>query len=135
LSPRRREYAKLPGCRHPDAAARRGQGASIQVRRWRRAGGTGFQGAGGAKGKLTEARAAELKEVLAREGFLAKPRPDRTAPSVTEMDLGFATLHQLLTPFLGGLDRLLPPQREALQSAFGLVAGPRRTGSWWVSRR
>ena len=63
LSPRRREYAKLPGCRHPDAAARRGQGASTQVRRWRRAGGTGFQGAGGAKGKLTEAQAAELEEV------------------------------------------------------------------------
>jgi hypothetical protein len=53
--------------------------ASTQVRRWRRAGGTGFQGAGGAKGKLTEAQAAELEEVLAREGFLAKPRPDRTA--------------------------------------------------------
>jgi len=78
LSPRRREYAKLPGCRHPDAAAWRGQGASTQVRRWRRAGGTGFQGAGGAKGKLTEAQGAELEEVLAREGFLAKPRPDRT---------------------------------------------------------
>jgi hypothetical protein len=44
LSPRRREYGKLPGCRHPDAAARRGQGASPQVRRWRRAGGTGFNG-------------------------------------------------------------------------------------------
>ena len=26
----------------------------------------------------TEAQAAELEEVLAREGFLAKPRPDRT---------------------------------------------------------
>jgi len=63
LSPRRREYAKLPGCRHPDAAARRGQGASPQVRRWRRPGGTGFQRAGGAKGKLTEAQAAELEEV------------------------------------------------------------------------
>jgi transposase len=50
-----------------------------QVRRWRRAGGTGFQWAGGAKGKLTEAQAAELEEVLAREGFLTKPRPDRTA--------------------------------------------------------
>ena len=73
LSPRRRECAKLPGCRYPDAAARRGQGASTQVRRWRRAGGTGFQGAGGAKGKLTEAQAAELEEVLARKGFLAKP--------------------------------------------------------------
>jgi len=80
LSPRRREYAKLPGCRHPDAAARRGQGASTQVRRWRRAGGTGFQGAGGAKGKLTEAQAAELEEVLAREGFLAPAYTNVTYP-------------------------------------------------------
>ncbi|HJZ03583.1 MAG TPA: hypothetical protein VJ305_22940 [Streptosporangiaceae bacterium] len=63
MSPRRREYAKLPGYRHPDAAARRSQGASPQVQRWRRAGGTGFQRAGGAKGKLTEAQAAELEEV------------------------------------------------------------------------
>jgi hypothetical protein len=46
------------------------------------AGGTGFQGAGGAKGKLTEAQAAEPEEVLAREGFLAKPRPT-ARPSVT----------------------------------------------------
>jgi hypothetical protein len=38
----------------------------------------GFQGAAGAKGKLTEAQAAELEGVLVREGFLAKPRPDRT---------------------------------------------------------
>jgi hypothetical protein len=37
-----------------------------------------LQGAGAAKGKLTGAQAAELEEVLAREGFLAKPRPDRT---------------------------------------------------------
>jgi DNA-binding CsgD family transcriptional regulator len=41
----------------------------------------------------------------------------------SEMDLGFAGLHQLLVPFLGGLDGLPVPQREALQSAFGLVAG------------
>ena len=35
LSPRRRECAKLPGCRHADAAARRGQGAGAEVRRIR----------------------------------------------------------------------------------------------------
>jgi hypothetical protein len=33
LSPRRRVRAKLPGCRYPDVAARRGQGgADAQVR-------------------------------------------------------------------------------------------------------
>jgi DNA-binding CsgD family transcriptional regulator len=42
----------------------------------------------------------------------------------SEMDLGFAALHQLLFPLLDGLDDLPPPQREALGSAFGLVAGP-----------
>src|SRR5215471_20240393 len=41
-----------------------------------------------------------------------------------EMGMGFAGLHQLLVPFLGGLDGLPPPQRQALESAFGLVAGP-----------
>jgi hypothetical protein len=38
--------------------------------------------------------------------------------------LGFAGLHQLLAPFLGGLGQLPGPQRQALGSAFGLVAGP-----------
>ena len=42
----------------------------------------------------------------------------------SEMDLGFAGLHQLLVPFRGGLQRLPVPQREALGSAFGLIDGP-----------
>jgi DNA-binding CsgD family transcriptional regulator len=41
----------------------------------------------------------------------------------SERELEFAALHQLLVPFLGALDRLPEPQREALASAFGLVAG------------
>jgi DNA-binding CsgD family transcriptional regulator len=41
----------------------------------------------------------------------------------SEQELEFAALHQLLVPFLGALDRLPEPQREALASAFGLVAG------------
>lgn len=41
----------------------------------------------------------------------------------SEMALGFAALHQLLLPFLGGVDRLPRPQRDALESAFGLAAG------------
>ena len=39
-----------------------------------------------------------------------------------EMELGFAALHTLLTPFLSRLDRLPEPQRDALGAAFGLVA-------------
>jgi len=41
----------------------------------------------------------------------------------SEMGMGFAGLHQLLVPFLGGLDGLPGPQRQALGSAFGLAAG------------
>jgi DNA-binding CsgD family transcriptional regulator len=45
----------------------------------------------------------------------------------SEMEVGFAALHQLLTPFLPGMDVLPAPQREALRSAFGMKtaeAGP-----------
>ena len=41
----------------------------------------------------------------------------------SEMDLGFAGLHMLLVPFLGGVERLPVPQREALHAAFGMAAG------------
>ena len=51
-------------------------------------------------------------------------RVTRVAGVESEMGLGFAGLHQLLVPFLGELDRLPAPQRGALQSAFGMVAGP-----------
>ncbi|TCO19738.1 regulatory LuxR family protein [Kribbella steppae] len=39
-----------------------------------------------------------------------------------EMELGFAALHGLLTPFLSRLDQLPEPQRDAVGAAFGLVA-------------
>jgi DNA-binding CsgD family transcriptional regulator len=42
----------------------------------------------------------------------------------SEMALAFAAVHQLLVPFLHGVDRLPVPQRRALGVAFGLVAGP-----------
>ena len=48
----------------------------------------------------------------------------RVAGLETEMNLGHAGLHQLLVPFLDGLDLLPAPQQAALQTAFGLVAGP-----------
>jgi len=48
----------------------------------------------------------------------------RIAGAEAEMDMGFAGLHQLLVPFLGCLEGLPAPQRQALGSAFGLVDGP-----------
>ena len=48
----------------------------------------------------------------------------RVAGVESEMNMGFAGLHQLLLPFLDGLQALPPPQRQALGSAFGLVTGP-----------
>jgi DNA-binding CsgD family transcriptional regulator len=43
----------------------------------------------------------------------------------SEMELPFAGLHQLCAPLLDGLDRLPPPQRDALGTAFGLTSGAR----------
>src|SRR4051812_30072293 len=41
----------------------------------------------------------------------------------SEMELAFASLHQLCGPMLHRLDRLPAPPRQALQGAFGLVGG------------
>jgi hypothetical protein len=57
-------------------------------------------------------------------GGAGEMRLARVAGVQAEMGMGFAGLHQLLVPFLGGLGELPPPQRQALGSAFGLVAGP-----------
>ena len=48
----------------------------------------------------------------------------RAAGVQSEMELAFAGLHQLLAPVLDRVDRLPGPQREALQTAFGVSAGP-----------
>ncbi|WP_246125107.1 ATP-binding protein [Cellulomonas xylanilytica] len=41
----------------------------------------------------------------------------------SEMELPFAAIHQLSRPLLDGLGRLPVPQREALETAFGLSSG------------
>src|SRR6201991_5263778 len=41
----------------------------------------------------------------------------------SEMELAFAGLHQLCAPVLDRLDRLPPPQRDALSMVFGLLQG------------
>ncbi|MGO9780920.1 MAG: LuxR C-terminal-related transcriptional regulator [Streptosporangiaceae bacterium] len=42
----------------------------------------------------------------------------------SELRLGFAALHRMLVPFLDRVGLLPAPQRAALDSAFGLAAGP-----------
>ncbi len=42
----------------------------------------------------------------------------------SEMELSFASLHQLCAPLLDQLERLPGPQRDALRIVFGLSAGP-----------
>jgi DNA-binding NarL/FixJ family response regulator len=42
----------------------------------------------------------------------------------SEMELAYASLHQVCAPLLGRLGGLPPPQRQALEIVFGLSAGP-----------
>ena len=49
----------------------------------------------------------------------------RTAGVESEMELAFASLHQLCIPFLDRLDRLPLPQRTALDTTFGHYARDR----------
>jgi DNA-binding CsgD family transcriptional regulator len=48
----------------------------------------------------------------------------RAAGVESEMELPFASLHQLCAPLLEGLERLPAPQRDALEIVFGIAAGP-----------
>ena len=48
---------------------------------------------------------------------------DRAAGIESEMELAYAVLQQLCAPFLGRLERLPGPQRDALGTAFGLRDG------------
>jgi hypothetical protein len=52
-------------------------------------------------------------------------RVTRAAGVESEVEMLFAALHQLCMPLLDGLERLPHPQRDALQTAFGLSSGPR----------
>lgn len=44
----------------------------------------------------------------------------------SQMEIGYAGLHELLHPLLAQVDALPPRQRAALMTAFGLEDGPRR---------
>ena len=73
------------------------------------------------RGEAGVGKSALLKYVAASAADMDVAR---TLGIESEMELGFAALHQVLVPFLSRLERLPGPQREALGSAFGLVAGP-----------
>jgi DNA-binding CsgD family transcriptional regulator len=62
-----------------------------------------------------------LLEYLA--GRASGCRVERATGVQSEMELAFAGLHQLCAPLLGHAPSLPVPQREALQTAFGLSAG------------
>jgi DNA-binding CsgD family transcriptional regulator len=73
------------------------------------------------RGEAGVGKTALLQHAMRAAGDM---RIMRVTAVQSEMELSFAALHQLLVPFLGSLQRLPEPQREALASAFGLVAGP-----------
>jgi len=54
----------------------------------------------------------------------------RIAGVQSEMELAFAALHQLCAPMLGSLQRVPPPQRDAVRTTFGMGAGPVPTAFW-----
>ena len=60
--------------------------------------------------------------------YLVESASDLTVARATgvesEMELAFASLHQLCAPLLDGLERLPGPQRDALRIVFGMTTGP-----------
>jgi DNA-binding CsgD family transcriptional regulator len=60
--------------------------------------------------------------------YLVESAPDLTVARAvgveSEMELPFASLHQLCAPLLDRLEQLPRPQRDALEIVFGLTAGP-----------
>ena len=62
---------------------------------------------------------------MAASGVSWERCPTRRLTGVEpETHLGYAGLHRFLLPFADHLERLPAPQRDALRSTFGLVAGP-----------
>jgi DNA-binding CsgD family transcriptional regulator len=77
----------------------------------------GFSGAIVLTGEAGIGKTALLDWAVDRAGELSVMR---LVGIESEMELGFAGLHQLLSPLLSGLDALPPPQAGALRAAFGL---------------
>src|SRR6266702_2980595 len=73
------------------------------------------------RGEAGIGKTALLEHLLAAA---AGCRIARAAGVESEMELAFAGLHALCAPMLGRLGQLPLPQRDALNTAFGLSAGP-----------
>jgi DNA-binding CsgD family transcriptional regulator len=64
-----------------------------------------------------------LLDVAARRAAGAGVRVERMVASESEMELAYAGLQQLCGPMIGAVVHLPPPQRDALETAFGLRDG------------
>lgn len=73
------------------------------------------------RGEAGAGKTALLDHLIGRA---SRCRVTDVAGMESEMELAFAGLHHLCLPFLDRLDRLPDPQRDALNTAFGLSAGP-----------
>jgi DNA-binding CsgD family transcriptional regulator len=81
----------------------------------------------GMGGKLVLRGEAGIGKTALLEHIVATARDFLVVRAVgieSEMQVGFAGLHQLVVPFLALLDQLPAPQQNALGSAFGLISGP-----------
>jgi DNA-binding CsgD family transcriptional regulator len=81
----------------------------------------GLSGAVVMRGEAGIGKTALLDEVVASATDM---HVLRLSGIESEMELGYAGLHQLLHPFLGEYEELPPRQREALAIVFGFTDGP-----------
>ena len=83
----------------------------------------GYSGALVLRGEAGVGKTALLDETLAAAAADGMQTARLTGVEA-ETQLGYAGLHRFLLPFADQLERLPVPQRDALRSTFGLVAGP-----------
>ena len=84
----------------------------------------GYSGALVLRGEAGVGKTALLDDTVAAAAAAAGMQTVRLTGVEPETQLGYAGLHQFLLPFADHLARLPAPQRDALRSTFGLVAGP-----------
>src|ERR1700754_3101087 len=83
----------------------------------------GYSGALVLRGEFGTGKTALLEQTI-ELAAAAGMRTARLTGVEPETQLGYAGLHRFLLPFADRLEELPGPQRDALRSTFGLVAGP-----------